>query len=64
MYNHAISEKNSSSKNALGYVQTILKISYYIKSLYITNLFEKKRANVGTPLAISRLSIVSDSYLQ
>ena len=31
----------SSSKNALGYVQTILKISYDIKSLHITNLFEK-----------------------
>ena len=52
MYNHAISEKNSSSKNALGYVQTILKISYDIKSFYVTNLFDKKRANVGTPLAI------------
>ena len=34
-------KENSSSKNALGYVQTILKINYNIKSLYKT-IFLKK----------------------
>ena len=64
MYSHAISEKKILAYgNSLGYVQTILKITYNIKILNIINLFDKKRANVGTPLTITWLSIVRDSCL-
>ena len=40
-------------KRGTGHMQVVIML------IYITNLFEKKRARAGTPLAISRLSIVS-----